>query len=296
MVIMKLSKIQIRDPFVLTVPEKKEYWLFGTTDADCWGRKGKHGFDCYRSRDLENWEGPFPAFRAPCGFWGKYNFWAPEVHKFRGRYYMFASFKADRCLRGTQILVAQTPQGPYKPMTPGPVTPKDWQCLDGTLHVDRKGDPWIVFCHEWVQICNGAICALPLSKDLKKAAGRPVFLFNASEAKWVLPYKDKSHTFPCYVTDGPFMFRTKKGVLLMLWSSFGKQGYAMGIARSLSGEIIGPWVQEKNPIWAKDGGHGMIFRRLDGKLMMTIHAPNKTPHERAVFVEVKDADVTLKVV
>ena len=65
---MKTSDIQIRDPFVLPVPEDQYYYLFGTTDLNCWNDEAT-GFDCYRSRDLENWEGPIPAFRPPADFW-----------------------------------------------------------------------------------------------------------------------------------------------------------------------------------------------------------------------------------
>ena len=262
---MQRENIQIRDPFILPVAVTQEYYLFGTTDKDCWNAPGE-GFDYYRSLDLETWEGPFPAFRPEADFWGTKNFWAPEVHVWQGRYYMLATFKAPRHYRGTQILKADRPEGPYTPLTRTPVTPLDWECLDGTLYVDPAGKPWIVFCHEWVQIHNGAICAMRLTADLKEAVGRPVFLFNASEAPWVResdwPEKDAKYQFPTYVTDGPFLHRLSDGTLIMLWSSLGSEGYAMGVSRSESGQILGPWHQDSEPIWAEDGGHGMIFKTL----------------------------------
>jgi len=288
---MKTENIQIRDPFVLPDEAEGVYYLFGTTDTNCWDGPGQ-GFNCFKGRDLREWTGPIPAFRPPAGFWATTNFWAPEVHRFGGRFYMFASFKADEAYRGTQILVSDSPDGPYLPLTDGPITPPDWQCLDGTLHVDRQGDPWIVFCHEWTQIHNGAICALKLSPDLKSPAGRPVFLFSATEAPWVpkvkWPIEGSPYRFPTYVTDGPFLHRTAGGDLLMLWSSLGKTGYATGVARSETGHVAGPWRQLAEPLWAKDGGHGMIFRALDGRLLLTLHTPNKTPHERPIFVEIKE--------
>ena len=289
---MKTSDIQIRDPYIVTDREKGSYTLFGTTDRNCWSGPGT-GFDCFRSRDLETWEGPIPAFRPPAGFWATTNFWAPEVHAFDGRFVMLATFKASQRYRGTQVLVSDTVTGPYRPLTDGPVTPAHWECLDGTLYVDGGGDPWLVFCQEWVQVHNGAMWAMRLSRDLKKAAGRPVFLFNASEAAWVRhiewPGKGSDRHFPDYVTDGPFLYRLKAGGLTMLWSSAGRQGYAMGVAHSESGEITGPWKQDPDPLWAKDGGHGMIFRALDGRLMLTFHRPNQTPNERPVFVEIEEA-------
>ena len=295
---MHTSEIQIRDPFVLPVHAESQYYLFGTTDKNAWHGPAT-GFDCYRSMDLENWEGPIAAFRPPAGFWSTTNYWAPEVHYYQGKYYLFATFKEVNQYRGTQILVADRPEGPYLPMTEKPVTPKDWECLDGTLYVDESGTPWMVFCHEWVQIHNGAICAMPLTRDLKAAAGRPVFLFNASEAAWVLrpdwPGADGPMRFPTYVTDGPFLYKTQNGTLLMLWSSIGPEGYAMGYACSESNQITGPWVQEDQPLYAKDGGHGMLFKTFDGQLMVTFHTPNTTPNERAVFFKVQDTGDGIRV-
>ena len=295
---MKLSDIPIRDPFVLPVKETRTYYLFGTTGPDPW--KGNAGFDCYHSRDLVEWQGSIPAFRPPPDFWAESQFWAPEVHPYHGHYYMFATFNPPKGYRGTQVLAADKPEGPFTPWSDKAVTPKHWQCLDGTLHVDTDGDPWIVFCHEWSQIRNGAVVAQQLSADLKQAIGTPIFLFNATDAPWVRALTDKecaewpTGPFPAYVTDGPFLHRTGSGSLLMLWSSFGSKGYAMGIARSESGAIQGPWVQETAPIWKEDGGHGMIFRAFDGRLFITLHQPNTTPQERAVLRELSEQDGTIQ--
>lgn len=279
-----LADIQIRDPFLLTVPEEQAYYLFGSTDADIW-RPPATGFDCYRSADLKVWEGPIPAFRPPIGFWSDRNFWAPEVHPHRGRFYLLATFKAEGVCRGTQILVADRPEGPYAPWSDGPVTPADWECLDGTLHIDEAGHPWIVYCHEWVQVMDGEVIAQRLTLDLTATEGEPILLFRASAAPWVrrLNHPRLPADAAAYVTDGPFLHRLTDGVLVMLWSSFGDQGYAMGIARSESGRVEGPWMQEPEPIWAVDGGHGMIGRTLDGELVLTLHQPNETPLERATL-------------
>jgi beta-xylosidase len=261
------------------------YYLYGTTDLNCWEPPGT-GFDCYRSRDLENWEGPFEAFRPSAGFWADRNFWAPEMHVYQGASYLFATFKAEGVFRGTQILRSDRPEGPFTIHSAEPVTPRNWECLDGTLFVE-DGVPWLVFCHEWLQVHDGGMWACQLSPDLRQAVGRPQFLFNASEAPWALPMQN-DRPYPCYVTDGPFLHRTATGRLLMLWSSFGALGYAMGIARSESNRITGPWYQDETPLWSKDGGHGMVFRTLDGDLMLTFHSPNARSKERAVFVPIQE--------
>src|SRR5512146_2537522 len=109
---MNLSDIHIRDPFVLPVPAERRYYLYGTMGEYTWSEHAL-GFDGYISADLQDWEGPFPVFRPPAGFWADRNFWAPEVYAYGGRYFMFASFKALGICRGTQILAAESPQGPF---------------------------------------------------------------------------------------------------------------------------------------------------------------------------------------
>jgi arabinan endo-1,5-alpha-L-arabinosidase len=135
----------------------------------------------------------------------------------------------------------------------------------------------MVFCHEWVQVGDGEICAMPLSNDLKTSVGEPVLLFRASEAPWVVEVGKEPKG---RVTDGPFLHRTSDGTLLMLWSSFGEEGYKLAVARSESGRITGPWTHESKPIYENDGGHAMIFRTFEGKLMLILHQPNRGPDER----------------
>jgi arabinan endo-1,5-alpha-L-arabinosidase len=286
--LLQRADIHIRDPFVLPLPAEGRYLLFGTTGKNAWSGPGL-GFDCYSSTDLENWDGPIPAFRAPADFWSNTQFWAPECHEWKGSYYLFASFAMDERQRGTQILISDRPEGPYRVHSDGPVTPRDWESLDGTLYVDDADKPWMVFCHEWVQCADGGMCAMPLSDDLKSAIGEPVLLFNASAAVWAKPFIAEGIANN-YVTDGPFLYRGAGGRLFMLWSTSGYDGYAMGYAISDNGSIAGPWRQSPEPIYSKDGGHGMLFHTFDGKLMMTLHKPNSHPDERPMWMEIEEND------
>lgn len=277
---MKRTDIHIRDPFVLV--HEGAYYLYGTRGATCWGKAD--GFDVYVSMDLENWEGPHECFHNDGSFWADQNYWAPEVHKWNGAFYMFASFKHDDVCRGTAILKAESPLGPFVPHSDGPVTPSHWECLDGTFYVDQDGKPWMVFCHEWVQAIDGEIWAMRLNEELSAPAGPPRLLFTASEADWIVPGRPVKG-LPSFVTDGPFMWRTADGTLLMLWAAFSKDGYTQGLAVSTNGEITGEFKQV-DPLFLKDGGHGMIFRTRDGQLMLTLHSPNTHTEERPVFFPV----------
>lgn len=286
---MKRNEINIRDPFVLV--DEGKYYLFGTRGATCWGPA--NGFDVYVSEDLDSWSDPIVCFENDGSFWADQNYWAPEVHVYNGKYYMFASFKTDKTCRGTAILVSDTPVGPYKPHSDGCVTPCDWECLDGTFYVDKNGNPYMVFCHEWVQVGDGEVCAVKLTKDLKKADGVPRLLFHASEAEWKKSVHHKRTGIDGYVTDGPFMWRTQNGNLLCLWASFSEGGYTEAVALSDNGEIDGNFKQI-DPLFMDDGGHGMVFKALDGKLYLTLHSPNTHLEERPFFHEITEVNGTLK--
>lgn len=282
---MTLTEIHLRDPFVRPLPSEGRYLLFGTSGQNAWSGV-PIGFDCYESPDLAIWSGPIPAFRPPRDFWANTQFWAPECHHWRGRYYLFASFARDQRARGTQILVADRPEGPYGLHSDGPVTPSEWECLDGTLFADDAGNPWMVFCHEWVQVEDGQMCAIPLRDDLQGAVGESVLLFRASAASWSKPF-EKGGRPNNRVTDGPFLHRLADGRLLMLWSTLGHKGYAMGFAVSESG-LLGPWCQSPKPLYDQDGGHGMLFRDFRDRLLVTLHRPNRSPWERPAWLEVAE--------
>lgn len=281
---MKRTDINIRDPFVLV--HEGAYYLYGTRGATCWGPAD--GFDVYVSRDLENWDGPFVCFHNDGSFWADRNYWAPEVYFYQGAFYMFASFKHPDVKRGTAVLRAESPLGPFVPHSDGCVTPRDWECLDGTLYVSKAGKPYMVFCHEWVQAGDGEVCAIELTGNLRAPVGEPKLLFHASDASWCKLMHHSSGKSGC-VTDGPFFWRTEDGTLLCLWASFSEGGYTEGVAVSDNGEIDGKFTQVE-PLFMDDGGHGMVFRALDGQLHLTLHSPNAHLEERPFFHPITERD------
>lgn len=275
---MKLGEIILRDPFILAAEGR--YYLYGTRSETCWGPAD--GFDVHISRDLREWEGPRECFHNDGSFWADRNYWAPEVHVLDGAYYMFASFKSADRRRGTAVLRAERPEGPFRPWSEGNLTPAEWECLDGTLYRAEDGTPYLVFCHEWVQAGDGEILAMPLSRDLRIAAGEPRLLFRASQAPWSTALHHSSGKTG-YVTDGPFLWRKTDGTLICLWAGFSADGYTQGLAVSDNGEIDGTFRQAK-PLFRKDGGHGMIFRAYDGQAYLLLHSPNESLKEHPVLL------------
>ena len=279
---MRREEIRIRDPFVYTDAEHGKYYIYGTTDLTEKSRTIAR-FSVYISNDLEEFEGPFPVFDgAKRRFWATEDYWAAEMHYYKGSYFLFGNFKAEGRCRATQILRADSPMGPFEPISERPQTPEGWEALDGTLWIEG-GIPYLIFCHEWLQCKNGEICAVELTDDLTKAKGEPFLLFRASDNPCVRPTHNSKGEL-CYVTDGPFLFR-EEGKLHMIWSSFAKAGtkgkYA--VLEAVADDLHGEW-EHLPSRFSFDGGHAMIFRDLSGKRIMSLHAPNIPPHERMIFI------------
>lgn len=274
---MTFKDINIRDPFIL--PYEGKYYLYGTRGSTAW--TSATGLDVYVSDDMKNWSDPHECFTVPENFWANKEVWAPEVHIYNNIFYMFVSLHSEKRFRGTQILKSESPMGPFLPFTDDAITPKEWMALDGTFYTDKNGDPYIVFCHEWVQIKDGEICAMKLTKDLSAPAGDPFVLFKASEPYWA----DK--TRETFITDGPYMYRTECGNLLMIWSTFTQSGYVQAVAHSDNGDIDGNWIHDA-PLFDKDGGHGMIFEDYNSEKHLILHSPNENPLERPIMFTVKE--------
>ena len=301
----KLEDVRLRDICILVDEKTKTYYAISSTQAP-----PKEGFrrasvQAYTSKDLITWEGPTTIFQAPTDMWGDVNIlsvWAPEMHFYKGKYYLFLTFDTDtklgeqwrdwlpRVKRGSQVLVGDSPLGPFKAFQNHSTLPVDMMTLDGTLWVE-DGIPYMIFAHEWVQIKDGTMEYVRLKDDLSETAGEPKRMFNASDAAW----SKKNDQYGCHVTDGPWIYKSKSGKLLMPWSTGGATGYTVGVAVSDSGKLAGPWKQRPEPMFTADGGHSMIFNRLDGQLMMVLHQPNKGGLERAKLFEIEDAGDTLKV-
>ena len=309
---LRLPEIRLHDPWIVAEQSTRTYYLYSSASPRITGQ-GRTGTLFYTSRDLATWEGPFIAFVAPENSWAdpRVGAWAPEVHAYKGKYYLFATLHnpakrltttdttRPQSMRATIIARSDSPRGPFTMIRlDAPVTPPNFMTLDGKLYVDRAGKPWMVYAHEWIQKVDGTMEAIPLKDDLSDADGEPIHLFKASDAPWINAQMTLDTRENHYVTDGPELFRTKNGTLLMLWASYmrnelGRNGYVQTLARSKSGELNGPW-EQLEPLVGNDSGHGMLFRSFDGQLMLIVHQPFQ--NARGKLYEMEDTGDGLRVV
>src|SRR6201999_3607048 len=88
----RLADIRMRDVCIFTDEKTKTYYAVSAGRAPA-----KDGFRnsivrAFTSKDLIGWEGPHTIFRTPNDLWGDINIvgiWAPEMHFYNGKYYLF---------------------------------------------------------------------------------------------------------------------------------------------------------------------------------------------------------------
>lgn len=268
-----LDSIRLSDPFILADKKTSMYYMTGT------------GGMLWKSSDLEKWTGPYRVAQTDSTSWmgPRPMIWAAELHAYKNKYYYFATFtnrnvKIDSVRgntierRACHVLVSDQPEGPYVPMKDSVYLPANKPTLDATLWIDKDKKPYMVYCWEWLQNWNGTIEKIVLKPDFSGTFGEGKILFRAGDSPWSKEKDEQGNDKPNKVTDGPFLFKTQTGKLGMLWTSWIHDVYTQGVAYSASGTLDGPWIQETAPITAPNFGHGMLFRTLEGKLLMALHS------------------------
>lgn len=267
------AEFEIRDPFILR--EGGTYYCYFSKS---WfgGREVK----VRTSTDLENWSEAKVVLRVK-EEWSVSAVWAPEVHRFNGRYYLFATLHCNdgkHRKTGTWVFAADRPEGPFEPTKDDALTPEGTS-IDGTPVADSDGTPWMVYCSA-VADRDCSMMAVRLNADFSGTEGEPVALFDWKALR--------GHLKKSGVSEGAAFYRSKGGRLFMTWSNVSCWGYCVALAVSDSGRVTGPWRQLGIPIRI-DGGHGAFFTRTDGSLAFALHAPNSSgSFERMVFADVED--------
>ncbi len=270
---LPLDSIVLSDPCILADQKTQMYYMTGT------------GGMLWKSKDLKAWEGPYHVAKTDPESWmgKKPMIWAAELHAYKGKYYYFATFTNRDVIidtvennrierRASHILVSDKPDGPYVPMKDDIYLPADMPTLDGTFWVDKDGKPYMIYCYEWLQNLNGTMEKIELKPDLSGSIGEGKLMFKASDSPWSRDKDKNGNIVPNKVTDGPYLFETETGRLGMIWTSWIYDVYTQGVAYSESGTLDGPWIHEKEPITPPNFGHGMLFKTLEGKLLMSVHS------------------------
>ncbi|MCM1219357.1 MAG: family 43 glycosylhydrolase [Lachnospiraceae bacterium] len=272
---IKREDLRIRDPFIFA--EDGIYYLIATLGANL--QEGTGIAALYTSTDLEHFElkcklitdGSLDSYR---------DYWAPELHKYRGKYYLILSVYRDDLGRGSIIYVSERIDGEYKGLTGEYITPAGWGCLDATLFL-YQGKPYLCFSNEWTTPIShdgdGSLFLAPLNEDLTALIGEPKKIVSGKNSGIAV---EIGTDVKGYVAEGPYLYE-ENGKIALLWSTIGKNGYM--VAKNMSPNGIFGEYEFDRVIFDEDGGHSMCFTCFDGKRRLALHQPNSKNERMKLF-------------
>ncbi len=273
----KFGQIHLADPTIYE--ENGTYYLYGTTPV------ADTGFWVYTSTDLKSWSGPAGAldgFALRGNTYGDKGFWAPQVFKRDGKYYM--AYTANEQLA---IARADNPLGPFT-QNKVEMLPAEGKQIDPFVFFDDDGKVYLYH----VRLINGnRIYVAEMNDDLssvKEETARECI--SADKAGW-----ENTANSEWGVSEGPTVIKDGK-TYYMFYScnDFRNIDYALGYATAKS--PLGPWKKHDEPIVSRHltgengTGHGDIFRDADGRLMYVLHthkSNSEVSPRRTAIVELK---------
>lgn len=281
------------------------YYMYGT------GAGAVDGFVVYSSPDLINWENKGQVFYGNTpDSWSVANFWAPEVYKFNGKYYMFysADWKVNPTNEGENfkigVAVSDSPTGPFEDLMDRPIFDPGYPIIDANVIQDKTGKFYLYYsraCYkhpveseiaEWArrqnlfdEIEESWIYGVELAPDFKSVIGDPVLLLKPpatmddEQAEWESRSVTSGEVNRRW-TEGSFIFEHHDQYYIMYSANhFGGEHYAVGYATGPS--PLGPFTKaDNNPVIEKNTGkggqvtgtgHNMVLFSSDKNQMYTVY-------------------------
>lgn len=268
------------------------YYLMGTAHP-FWPREGKSpGIKIYSSNDLLNWTFEkmlIDRNNLDTCVWYLDRFWAPELHKLRGKYYLTFNCQNETsvsCPHGQALGLAEADNvmGPYtvltqeKPLHGG---------NDLTLFEDVDGKIYAFW--------NGAKRMYAAELDIENAELIPSTI--------EVIFRPTENTWDAIGIEGPYCIE-QDGTYFLFYSSWSR-GYEIGYATAK--HPLGPWKKyEGNPIYGaqnkaaceknnlpytqsedmpfKAVGHNEIWKGPDGRFWISCHGILKGDGEQPALV------------
>lgn len=312
-------EVAFGDPYILYDEVSDTYFMYGTG-----GVTG--GFMAYSSKDLKNWEKRGLVYSSKQEkAWATKDFWAPEVYKRNGKYYMFYSAhwkdNPNNELENYKIGVASSdsPLGPFIDMTGRPIFDPGYPIIDANVYFAENGKLYLYYsrcCYKhpveseiasWAREKNlfdkieeSWIYGVELSSDFASVIGEPVLLLRPpatmkdQQAEWESRSVSSGEVNRRW-TEGSYLFKHNKTYYMMYSANyFGGQHYAVGYATASN--PLGPFEKSAdNPILQKNTdkggvvsgtGHNSLLKDRDGKVWCVYHGrTSETGNKRLVFLD-----------
>ena len=260
----------IGDPFVMYDSERNQYFMY------CTGGK----FRCWSSDDMVEWTAHGDSYAVTEKSFGTERYWAPEVVKHNGTYYMVysaARMVGEQRRHSIGLAASKTPTGPFTDVYDHPLFAPDYSVIDADLFFDDDGRVYLYYSRDCSENYvdgkrTSQTYGIELKPDLSDTVGEPVLLATPVSS-WERKSGDTTWN------EGPCVFK-KDGVYYLLFTAnyYASVHYCVGYATSDS--PLGKFSKAKqNPILVGDGiytsgtGHCNITTSPDGsELYMIYHS------------------------
>jgi GH43 family beta-xylosidase len=224
------------DPTILY--EDGWYYCYPTTSFPIDGG----GYGVYRSKDLWNWEDLGACYTTSGDSWAHTQFWAPEVTKIGGKFYLFStggrvdghwtdSFGETHHRHAVGVAVADNPWGPFEDLRTEEgerfVFAPDYSVIDADVFVDDDGKIYFYYTREWND--NPVTDSLIGETRESHIYGAEIelsehgFEFRSEPKLLVRPSLNWHH----FVTEAPHMHKSN-GVYYLTYSSGSNKEYSVG--------------------------------------------------------------------
>lgn len=257
----------IGDPFILYDEDTEKYYMYCTGGY----------FKCWSSETFQSWTAHGDAYAVTGKSFGTQKYWAPEVYKYCGAYYMVYSAADAANRHSIGLAKSDRPEGPFTDVYDHPLFAPGYSVIDASLLFDTDGRVYLYYSKDCSEnYVNGKrtsqIYGVELKADLSGAIGEPTLLATPTE-----PWELQSGSV--IWNEGPCVFRRGDLYYLLYTANYyASASYSVGYA--VSGAPLGAFEKSAdNPILIGDGkytsgtGHCNITRSPDGsEIYMVYHS------------------------
>lgn len=293
--------VSLGDPYVLNDIDGT-YYMYGTG--------GQNGFPAYSSKNLVDWKSEGQVYTNTAKSWGNGSFWAPEVYRVKGKYYMFYSAQwKDNPTNELEnfrigVAVSNSPTGPFVNISDKPVFDPGYPIIDADVYFDTNGKIYLYYsrcCYKhaiesevaaWAkkqgwynEIEESWVYGVELKPDFSGTIGEPVLLLRPpvsmidKQSEWE-SRSVTSHEVNRRWTEGSTTFKHGDTYYITYSANnYAGSNYAVGYATSKN--PLGPFIKaSNNPILQKNTrtggtvtgtGHNSITYSPDKKEMFCVY-------------------------
>ncbi len=268
------------DPMI--VHHDGKYYLYST---------GGKSLSVRVSDNLLTWGDPKTIFALSQTSWGVDRCWAPEVHEYNGKFYLFFCGRDSKQIFHGSVAVCDTPDGTFKPIGDKPLLNFSYSVIDLSFFLDDDGKTYIFYSKDCSTNKIGSkkvsqSFGVEVSNDFTRLLCDPV-LISTPTLSWE---KQSGNTI---WNEGPVVFK-ENGKYYLLYSANYYQSANYSVGYCTSDKVLAEYEKPKNGCILKGNGETITgsghcnILRLEDEIYLTYHShtvPPNTDGGRSLYID-----------